>query len=78
MTAAAAGKEIQKMSTVSQVANARPARMSAVRVLNIVRSFREGSSVTVGRTGVAVVGAWVDLGVGQLADLRALPDRPSG
>jgi hypothetical protein len=35
-TAAAAGKLIQKMSTASQVAKVRPARMSPVRVFSIL------------------------------------------
>src|SRR5436190_16193179 len=39
-TAAAAGNEIKKMSIVSQVANARPARMRALRALNMECSFR--------------------------------------
>src|SRR5438045_4805656 len=40
-TAAAAGNEIQKMSIASQVANVRPARMRAIRALNIGCSFRD-------------------------------------
>src|SRR5438046_1269651 len=40
-TAAAAGNEIQKMSTVSQIAKVRPARRRAIRALSIGCSFRD-------------------------------------